>query len=161
MSNNCPKYNQLFNNWKEKISKIDELYQEFKTTGKQETREQIEELKKQVKQDKKKYQDFINEIVEFNNKEVKRIDADILKKIEELAGIIHFKVENGNISSLTVSNSSTEHKIINQALSFAKYFDSLQTLYCYDNPELESLPELPNSLQWLSCSNNPKLESLY
>lgn len=153
MTNNCPQYNQLLENWKEKLNEIDKLYQEFKTTGDKETKKQIEELKIQAKQAKKEYKDFANETVEFDSEEMRRIDADRLNKIKSLidGGELSFEVEKNEISIITIGDTEAEEDQINKALSFVKHFDGLQKLSCFNNPNLLSLPELPDSLRELYC----------
>jgi hypothetical protein len=159
---NCPQYNILLNPWQEKMTEIDTLYQEFKITDKQEIKEQIEELKKQAEIAKKKYEDFINEPVEFDDENVKRIEADMLGKIKLLTGELGFKTNNEEVSKIFIKYSQATNEKINKALVFIKYFNGLEALSCSNNPKLESLPKLPDSLKALDCYNNtnPQFKSL-
>jgi hypothetical protein len=137
------------------MTEIDTLYQEFKITGKQEIKEQIEELKKQAEIAKKEYEDFINELVEFDDEKVKRIEADMLGKIKLLTGKLAFITNNEEVSKIDISRLSATNEEINKALVLAKYFNSLQELGCSHNPNLESLPKLPDGLKVLYCTDNP------
>ncbi len=152
MTNNCTQYNHYLNTWKEKLKGIDVLYQGFKKNGNNEIKEQIQDLKKQAEIAKQEYQDFINEIVEFEGEKIKRIDADILRKMKGLTGKLDFVITNGNINYIDVRFTKVERDKINQALSFVKYFNSLQSLDC-DGTNIDYLPELQGSLKELYCSN--------
>jgi hypothetical protein len=152
---NCPQHNILLNPWQEKMTEIDTLYQEFKTTGKREIKEQIEELKKQTEIAKKEYEDFVNEPVEFDDENVKRIEADMLGKIKLLTGKLRFETNNEEVLRIDINFSQATNEEINKALVLAKYFNGLQKLSCSFNPKLESLPKLPDSLKVLFCFDNP------
>ncbi len=159
---NCPQHNILLNPWQEKMTEIDTLYREFKTTGKQEIKERIEQRKKQAEIAKKEYEDFINEPVEIDGKKVKRIEADMLGKINLLTGKLGFLTNNEEVLWINISHSQATNEEINKALVLAKYFNGLKELNCSDNPNLESLPKLSDSLKWFGCSNNsnPQFKSL-
>ncbi len=150
MTNNCAQYNHYLNTRKKKLNGIDVLYKDFKKTGNNEIKEQIQDLKKQAEIAKQEYQDFINEIVEFEGKEVKRMGADILRKMKGLTGKLEFKIKNGNINHIDVSIIEAERDKINQALSFVKYFDDLEHLNC-SSTNIDSLSEFPDRLQELYC----------
>jgi hypothetical protein len=79
----------------------------------------------------------------------------MLGKIRLLTGKLGFVTNNEEVSRIDINYSQATNEEINKALVLVKYFNGLQKFFCYDNPNLESLPKLPDSLKVLYCHNNP------
>ena len=88
---NCSQYKEYLNSYQESLEKLKKVYQKFQETGNLELEESLDKLKIEVREKRKKYEDFAFEEIEGEN----ILGNEITKER------IHFDLEKINLNENT------------------------------------------------------------